>query len=86
MLRVALQARDERQHFLLREARGDELFGQLRLAIGERSGLVENRGPTFGDLFEHDGTFDDDRPARAERNRADDCDRDRDQQADKASR
>ena len=80
MFRVALQTRHEGQHFLLVEARGDELLRQLRLAIRERPGLVENRGATLGDLFEHDGALDDDRPAGAKGNRADDGDGDRDQQ------
>ena len=80
MLRVALQTRHEGQHFPLREARGDELLRQLRLAIRERPGLVENRGPTPGDLLEHDGALDDDRPAGAEGNRTDDGDGDGEQQ------
>ena len=75
MFRVTLQTRHEGQHFLLLEARGDELFGQLRLAISERPGLVENRGATLGDLLEHDGALDDDRPAGAKGNRTDDGDR-----------
>ena len=80
MFRVALQTRHERQHLRLGEAGGDQLFGQLRLAVGERPGLVEDRGATLGDLLEHDGTLDDDRPAGAQGNRADDGDRDGDQQ------
>src|SRR5579859_564876 len=75
MLRVTLQTCHERQHFLLGEARGDELFGQFRFAISERPGLVENRGSAPGDLFKHDGALDDDRPAGTEGNRADDGDR-----------
>ena len=63
MLGVALQTGDEGQHVPLRKARGDELLRQRRLAIRERPGLVENRRPTSGDLLEHDGTLDDDRPA-----------------------
>ena len=80
MLRVALQTRHERQHFLLLEAGGDELLGQRRLAIRERPGLVEDRDPALGDLFEHHGALHDDRPAGAEGNRADDGDGNGEQQ------
>ena len=48
--------------------------------VRERPGLVENRGPTSGDLLEHDGTLDDNRPAGAEGNRTDDGDGDGEQQ------
>ena len=54
MIRVALQTCHEGQHFLFSEARGDELFSQLRRTISQRPRLVENRGSTLGDLFKHD--------------------------------
>jgi len=67
MLRIALQARHERQHATLLEARGDELPRELLLAIGECPGLGEDRGATLGDLLEHHRALDDDGPAGAER-------------------
>ena len=86
MFRVALQTRHECQHVRLGEARGDQLFGQRWLAIGERPGLVEDRRATLGDLLEHDGTLDDDRPAGAQGNGANDRDRDGDAAAGRAWR
>src|SRR5688572_14874613 len=80
MLGVALQTRHQGQHLPLPKARGDELLRQLWLAISERPGLVENRGPTPGDLLEHDGTLDDNRPAGAQGNRTDDGDWDAEKQ------
>src|ERR1700676_244024 len=80
MLRVAFKTRDEGQHLSLRKARGNELLRQLWLAISERTGLIENCSPTAGDLLEHDGTLDDNRPAGAEGNRTDDGDRDTEKQ------
>jgi hypothetical protein len=72
MLGVTLQTCHERQHLSPRKTSGQELLRQSWLAISERPGFVENRGPTSGDLLKHDRTFDDNRPSCAEGNRADD--------------
>ncbi len=80
MLGVKFETGGEPEHFLLREAGHDELFGQLRLAVGERSGFVEDRGPASGDLLEDGGVFDNDGTPRRERNGADDRDRNGDEQ------
>src|SRR6185436_18249542 len=80
VLRVALETRDEREHVARHEPGGDELFGELWVAVGKRSGLVEDRGSAVGDLLEHDRVLDDDRPPGAERDRADDSDRDGEKQ------
>lgn len=56
------------------------LFRQLRLAISQGPGLVENRGSALGDLLKHDGALDNNCPSGAKGNRADDRDRYRDEQ------
>src|ERR1700730_978445 len=80
MLRLVLQSRHEGQSLPLREGWVDELFGQLWFAISQRAGLVENCGSTLGNLLEHNGALDDDRPAGAKGNRADNGYRYRDEQ------
>ena len=52
---VEFETGNERKHFLLREAGSQKLFGQLGLAVGERSGFVENGSAAGGNLFEGDG-------------------------------
>src|ERR1700687_4555840 len=74
MLGVALQTRHQGQHLPLRKAKGDDLLRQLWLTVSEGPGFVEHRGPTLGDLLEHYGTLDDNRPAGAKGNRTDDGD------------
>ena len=74
VFRVALQAGHEREHFGGLEAGGHDLFGQRRGAVGERAGLVEDRGPVSDDLLEYDRVPDDDGAPGAEGNRADDGD------------
>src|SRR6185437_8147422 len=73
MLRVTFQTCHECQYLATRTTGRDELLRQSWLAIGERSGLVENRSPTPGDLLKHDRAIDNNRSAGAEGNRADDC-------------
>ena len=80
MFRVSLQTRYQGQYLVLLKARSDELFCQLRLAISERPGLVENRSPALGNLLKHDGALDDDRPTCTEGNGTDDGNRYREEQ------
>ena len=70
----------KRENFVFFEARGDDLFVELRLAVGERAGLVEDHRPAVSDLFEDGRVADDDAAAGGERDTADDGDGNRDQQ------
>ena len=80
MLRVELEACRQREHLFLREAGSDELLRQLRFAVGQGSGFVENGGAAFGDLFKDGGILHHDRASRRQRNGADDRDRNGDEQ------
>ena len=80
MFRVCLQASDQVENTVLVETGRDNLFRQLRFAIRQRAGFVENRGAACSDLFQHNRTFHNDGAARAQRNRTDNGNRYRDQQ------
>ena len=55
MLRVPFQARGELQHQFVVHARRGEPFGQRRLAVGQRAGLVEDDRAAAVDALEHGG-------------------------------
>jgi hypothetical protein len=80
MLRVALHAGRQRHDLAARTPGPEDHLRQGGLAVGQRAGLVEDRRAAGRDLLEHDGTFHDDRAPRAQRDRANDGDWNRDQQ------
>ena len=55
-------------------SREPKLFGQLRLAVGKRSGFVENGSAAGGNLFEGHGVFDNDGTSRRQRDGTNDGD------------
>ena len=80
MFRVTFHAGGRREDIPLAEAGRANLLGQLRFAVGERAGLVEDHGPAGVDLFQHHRVLDDDRTFGRKRDGADDRHRNGDQQ------
>src|SRR5581483_9648210 len=51
MFRIQLETRHQSQRLFLSEARSNNLFRQLGLAVGKRSRLIENCRPATGNLL-----------------------------------
>jgi hypothetical protein len=79
MLRVAFEGGRDREHAVSLHPTDRHHFRELRAAVGERAGLVEDRRATGVEPLEHCGITDHDPPLRRERHGADDRDGDRDQ-------
>jgi len=66
MLGVLLQTGDQDQDLLFREAGGGDDLDKFRLAVSQRSGLIEDGRAAGVDLFEHGRIFNDDASAGRE--------------------
>ena len=80
MLRVLLQTRRRSEYLVVGKAWRGHHFCQRRLAIGERSGLVQDERAAARYLFQHRGILDDDPTLRRLGDRPNDADRNGDQQ------
>ena len=74
VLGIALQAGHQSQNFLFLESGSRKQFGQVGLAVGQRSGLVEDSSAAGVDFFEHCRVLDDDAAPGRQGDRADDGD------------
>ena len=79
-LRIEFETGDERKNLFLREAGSQKLFGQLGLAVGERSGFVENGSAAGVNLFKGDGILNNNGTPRGQGDGTNDGDWDGDEQ------